>query len=111
MKDVGPEDVGSGCVGVEGDDVRPESDWIERACLLETLFENGFCQTFSKCENQNETGLFLMPLYPWGRETLTKGTYTAMLVDIKEELIITEELKTDRSSSSTLRRLLNWMRF
>lgn len=80
-------------------------------CLLETLFENGFCQTFSKCENQNETGLFLMPLYPWGRETLTKGTYTAMLVDIKEELIITEELKTDRSSSSTLRRLLNWMRF
>ena len=31
VKDVGPEDVGSGCVGVEGNNVRPESDWIERA--------------------------------------------------------------------------------
>ncbi len=36
-------------------------------CLIETLLESGQC---TKCEIQGENGVFVMPLYPWGVETL-----------------------------------------
>lgn len=71
-------------------------------CLLETLMESGVCATHDKCEVQGENGVFVMPLYPWGMETLRKeGTYTAMLVDIKETLAPVQ--------ATPLRRLMNWI--
>ena len=72
-------------------------------CLIETLMESGVCATHDKCEQQGANGVFVMPLYPWGTETLRKeGTYTAMFTDIKETLVV--ETKT-----TTLRRLMSWM--
>ena len=55
-------------------------------CLIETLMENGLCATHEKCEDQGRGGVFVMPLYPWGRETLKNGTYTALLAEVKEEV-------------------------
>ena len=76
-------------------------------CLIETLLESGVCATHEKCEVQGENGVFVMPLYPWGTETLKKnGTYTAMLTDIKETIIITGN---NNNTTSTLRRLMSWM--
>ena len=73
-------------------------------CLIETLMESGVCMTHDKCEDQGADGVFVMPLYPWGRETLKNGTYTAMLTDIKE--IVVEGLDQKKSG---LRRLMSWM--
>ena len=70
-------------------------------CLIENLMELGVCTTHEKCEDQG-SGVFIMPLYPWGRETLKNGTYTAMLTDIKESIIPSQP-------PSTIRRLLGWM--
>jgi hypothetical protein len=53
-------------------------------CLIETLMERGRCVTHEKCEDQGQGGVFVMPMYPWGRETLKTGTYTALLAEIKE---------------------------
>jgi hypothetical protein len=78
-------------------------------CLIETLLESGVCATHEKCEVQGANGVFVMPLYPWGTETLRKeGTYTAMLVDVQETVVSTED--GELSAPSTLRRLLSWMR-
>ena len=76
-------------------------------CLIETLLESGVCATHEKCEVQGANGVFVMPLYPWGTETLRKeGTYTAMLVDVKETVLDEGGVP----AASTLRRLLSWMR-
>ena len=76
-------------------------------CLIETLMESGLCSTHEKCEVQGTNGIFVMPLYPWGMDTLRKeGTYTAMLVDIKETLVVQEDAK-----KTTLRRLMGWIGF
>jgi hypothetical protein len=78
-------------------------------CLIETLMESGQCSTHEKCEVQGANGVFVMPLYPWGMDSLRKeGTYTAMLVDIKETLAVHEE---EAKKSTGLRRLLGWMGF
>jgi hypothetical protein len=78
-------------------------------CLIEILLESGVCATHEKCEVQGADGVFVMPLYPWGTETLRKeGTYTAMLVDVQETVVSTEDGEV--SAPSTLRRLLSWMR-
>jgi hypothetical protein len=76
-------------------------------CLIETLMELGVCVTGNKCEDQGVNGVFVMPLYPWGRETLKNGTYTVMLTDIKEEVIV----GGDQPPSSQMRRLMSWMGF
>ena len=77
-------------------------------CLIETLMESGQCSTHEKCEDQGANGIFVMPLYPWGMDSLRKeGTYTAMLVDIKETIGVHEEEK----KYTGLRRLLGWMGF
>ena len=73
-------------------------------CLIENLMESGVCSTRDKCEDQGAAGIFIMPLYPWGRETLKNGTYTAMLTDIKEEVIGVLE-----PPQSGMRRLMSWM--
>jgi len=74
-------------------------------CLIETLLESGVCATHEKCEVQGENGVFVMPLYPWGTETLKKnGTYTAMLTEIKETLV-----SQTTNTTSSLRRLMGWM--
>ena len=106
-------------------------------CLIETLLENGVCSTHDKCEVQGDNGVFVMPLYPWGMDSLRKeGTYTAMLMDIKQQQV--DETTTtskeeavhnnyknnnntnnntknnNQTSSSSLiitRRLLNWLGF
>lgn len=76
-------------------------------CLIETLMESGVCTTHEKCEVQGTNGVFVMPLYPWGTETLRKeGTYTAMLVDVKEEFIAAQ---TTPTRITALRRLMGWM--
>jgi hypothetical protein len=74
-------------------------------CLIETLMELGACTTRDKCEDQGVNGVFVMPLYPWGRDTLKNGTYTAMLTDIKEEVMA---VVADRQPG-TLRRLMSWI--
>jgi hypothetical protein len=77
-------------------------------CLIETLMESGQCSTHEKCEVQGANGIFVMPLYPWGMDSLRKeGTYTAMLVDIKETMVVHEEAK----KNTGLRRLMGWMGF
>ena len=95
-------------------------------CLIENLLENGVCSTHDKCEVQGVNGVFVMPLYPWGMDSLRKDkTYTAMLMDIKEEIIVvvggvptttTTTATADNnnnnnrtSSSSSLRRILSWI--
>jgi hypothetical protein len=71
-------------------------------CLIETLMELGVCSTHDKCENQGTNGVFVMPLYPWGTESLRReGTYTAMLMDIREISSV--------PGTTALRRLLSWM--
>jgi hypothetical protein len=76
-------------------------------CLIETLLESGVCATHEKCEVQGENGVFVMPLYPWGTETLKKnGTYTAMLTEIKETLV---SQTTNSNTTSSLRRLMGWI--
>jgi spore coat protein CotF len=58
---------------------------------------------------QGENGVFVMPMYPWGMGTLKlDGSYTAMLMDIRE----TAEMNTTTTTTTTttqFRRLLNWM--
>jgi hypothetical protein len=68
-------------------------------CLIETLMEMGKCTTRDKCEDQGGDGVFVMPLYPWGRETLKNGTYTVMLTDVKEV----------PQSGTAIRRLMSWV--
>jgi hypothetical protein len=75
-------------------------------CLIETLLQNGECQTMEKCELQGGSGLFIMPLYPWGRSTLKAGTYTVMVSDIKETVI---PPPTGIGGGGVMRRLLGWM--
>ena len=65
-------------------------------CIIETLLQNGVCQTDSKCEWQGDD-LVVMPLYPWGQASMENGAYTAMLTEIKEYPIV-----------STTRRVMNW---
>ena len=76
-------------------------------CLIETLLQNGMCQTMEKCEQQGSKGLFVMPLYPWGRSTLKTGTYTVMVSDIKETVI--PEQPTPSGGGGVVRRLLGWI--
>lgn len=82
-------------------------------CLIESLLLNGQCQTMDKCEQQGEKGLFIMPLYPWGRATLNrKGTYTVMVSEIKETVIPESAAGPPPGSASAagmMRRLLGWM--
>ncbi len=67
------------------------------------------CVTHEKCEVQGANVVFVMQLYPWGTKTLRKeGTYTAMLVDVQETVVSTEDGEV--SATSTLLRLLSWMR-
>ena len=72
-------------------------------CLIEDLLINGVCQTGEKCEVQSN-GIFLMPLYPWGKATLSAGTYTVMVAQIKETLI-----NNPIQNKSLVRRLLSWI--
>ena len=74
-------------------------------CLIETLLQDGVCQTMEKCELQGGNGLFVMPLYPWGRSTLKAGTYTVMVSEIKETVITTQH----SVGNTVMRRLLNWI--
>ena len=76
-------------------------------CLIETLLQDGVCQTQEKCEVQGDNGLFLMPLYPWGRSTLKTGTYTVMVSDIKETVI--PPPPPTPQGGAVMRRLLGWM--
>lgn len=74
-------------------------------CLIEQLLSGGVCQTGEKCEVQG-TGLFLMPLYPWGTATLKNGSYTVMVAEIKETLLTSPSAN---ASAGVVRRLMNWM--
>ena len=74
-------------------------------CLIEDLLINGVCQTGEKCEVQN-AGIFLMPLYPWGKATLKSGTYTVMVAQIKETLI---NNVLPQNKTGLMRRLLGWI--
>ena len=65
-------------------------------CIIETLLQNGVCQTDSKCEWQADD-LVVMPLYPWGQASLESGAYTVMLTEIKEYPLV-----------PMARRLMNW---
>ena len=76
-------------------------------CLIESLLLNGVCQTQEKCELQGENGLFVMPLYPWGRSTLKTGTYTVMISEIKETVIVQQQPPTQ--NNGVMRRLLGWI--
>jgi hypothetical protein len=73
-------------------------------CLIEELFLHGVCQTDEKCEVQ-QAGLFLMPLYPWGKATLKAGTYTVLAAQIRETLRAPSEPQT----KTLMRRLLSWV--
>jgi len=93
-----------------GGKVTPELESLCDAgnvCLIETLLQNGACQTMEKCELQGDSGLFIMPLYPWGRSTLKSGTYTVMVSDIKETVIPPPQEIT--IGSGVMRRLLGWI--
>jgi hypothetical protein len=74
-------------------------------CLIEELLLRGVCQTAEKCEVQ-PAGLFLMPLYPWGRATLKAGTYTVMVAQIRETL---RENEQPAQTKTFVRRLLGWI--
>ena len=76
-------------------------------CLIETLLHNGVCQTQEKCELQGDNGLFVMPLYPWGRSTLKTGTYTVMVSEIKETVIPVQPPQS--VAGGVMRRLMSWM--
>ena len=79
-------------------------------CLIETLLQNGVCQTMEKCELQGSNGLFVMPLYPWGRSTLKTGTYTVMVSDIKETAVPEQPIhNVSNGSGGVMRRLLGWL--
>jgi hypothetical protein len=79
-------------------------------CLIESLLQGGVCRTQEKCELQGENGLFVMPLYPWGRSTLKTGTYTVMVSEIKETVIpATEEPPQRQGGGGVVRRLLGWI--
>ena len=77
-------------------------------CLIEDLVLSGVCQTTEKCEMQ-EAGLFLMPLYPWGRATLKGDTYTVMVAQIRETLRPTEEGRQPPPTKTLMRRLMGWI--
>jgi hypothetical protein len=92
-----------------GGKVTPELEALCDAgnvCLIETLLQNGVCQTMDKCEMQGQSGLFVMPLYPWGRSTLKSGTYTVMVSEIKESIIPTQP---PLQTGGVMRRLLSWI--
>ena len=72
-------------------------------CLIETLLYKGVCQTQDKCELQGGDGLFVMPLYPWGRATLKAGTYTVMISEVRETII------AQQPPNGIMRRLLGWV--
>ena len=74
-------------------------------CLIEELLLSGVCQTVEKCEAQ-PAGLFLMPLYPWGRATLKADTYTVMVAQIRETL---RPNAPQPETKPLMRRLLSWM--
>jgi hypothetical protein len=76
-------------------------------CLIETLLQGGVCQTQEKCEVQGDNGLFVMPLYPWGRSTLKSGTYTVMVSEIKETVIPLPPPPSPQPAM--MRRLLGWI--
>lgn len=78
-------------------------------CLIESLLQNGVCQTQEKCELQGENGLFVMPLYPWGRATLKTGTYTVMISEIKETVIRQPMPLQGAGGGGVMRRLLGWI--
>ena len=91
-----------------GGKVTPELEALCDAgnvCLIETLLQNGVCQTMDKCEVQGDKGLFVMPLYPWGRSTLKSGTYTVMVSEIKESIL---PMPPPRAGG-VMRRLLGWI--
>jgi len=74
-------------------------------CLIEELFLGGVCQTSEKCEIQ-PSGLFLMPLYPWGKATLKAGTYTVMVAQIRETL---RPNPSAPQPNTLMRRLMSWI--
>ena len=76
-------------------------------CLIETLLQDGVCQTQEKCEVQGDNGLFVMPLYPWGRSTLKSGTYTVMVSEIKETVVPLPPPPSPQPAM--MRRLLGWI--
>jgi hypothetical protein len=78
-------------------------------CLIETLLHGGVCQTQDKCELQGDNGLFIMPLYPWGRSTLKTGTYTVMVSDIKETVLPPPPPEAGTGATTTMRRLMGWL--
>ena len=65
------------------------------------------CQTGEKCEAQGDA-TFLMPLYPWGGATLTNGTYTVMVAQIREELLPPPS-SPERNATPLVRRLMQWL--
>ena len=77
-------------------------------CLIEDLLLNGVCQTGEKCEVQDD-GTFLMPLYPWGTATLTNGTYTVMVAQIREDLLLPSLQGNPTNNSTIMRRLMQWL--
>jgi hypothetical protein len=76
---------------------------------METLLHGGVCQTQDKCELQGDNGLFIMPLYPWGRSTLKTGTYTVMVSDIKETVLPPPPPEAGTGVTTTMRRLMGWL--
>ena len=95
-----------------GGKVTPELEALCDAgnvCLIETLLVNGVCQTMEKCELQGDNGLFVMPLYPWGRSTLKTGTYTVMVSDIKETVMPEKPVQQVGGGGGVMRRLLGWI--
>jgi len=77
-------------------------------CLIEDLLLGGVCQTGEKCEAQGDA-TFLMPLYPWGGATLTNGTYTVMVAQIREELLSSPDRNETRPAPFSVRRLMQWL--
>ena len=93
-----------------GGKVTPELEELcdsGNVCLIESLLLNGVCQTQEKCELQGDNGLFVMPLYPWGRSTLKTGTYTVMVSEIKETIIMYQQQPSQ--GGGVMRRLLGWI--
>jgi hypothetical protein len=77
-------------------------------CLIEDLLLGGVCQTGEKCEAQGDA-TFLMPLYPWGGATLTNGTYTVMVAQIREELLEPPQSTSQHNATPLVRRLMQWL--